>query len=351
MTTSTTAGRRAPGRALKSPLAVPGVSAAPAAGNSRGPAPAPGRAALSDREATLAEFQGYLRTVNNRDGRPFEEKTIAVYCTPVKSLNRYFREYYLEHGRGGTHTQQRNLIQLFNYLERERGSASPYADGLNRYAAVKGRPKTLDSGFIEELLQVMLRCSEITSGMAYTTANVLFAAANANSVASDSSATFPYSASLPDVSRSPLATGAGPSTATRIRPLRAASRSIARVPVPSPASGPRAGAAAWKATDAAAQARPAAVVQARRCGSTACRSLTLVRIIPGMGTRRAYSGGSSTAAGRSQSACTSRTIPSGSPIRRVSSTAAALQASRTANSLNWPGCTRVRAAAAAIAAQ
>jgi hypothetical protein len=53
-------------------------------------------------------------------------------------LNRYFREYYLEHGQGGTHTQQRNLIQLFNFLDRERGLATPYADRLNRYAAVKG---------------------------------------------------------------------------------------------------------------------------------------------------------------------------------------------------------------------
>ena len=40
-------------------------------------------------------------------------------------LNRYFREYYLEHGQGGTHTQQRNLIQLFNFLERERGGRHP----------------------------------------------------------------------------------------------------------------------------------------------------------------------------------------------------------------------------------
>jgi hypothetical protein len=29
-------------------------------------------------------FRDYLRTVNSRDGRPFEEKTIAVYCDPVK---------------------------------------------------------------------------------------------------------------------------------------------------------------------------------------------------------------------------------------------------------------------------
>jgi site-specific recombinase XerD len=113
--------------------------------------------------------------VNNRDGRPFEEKTITAYSDPVKSLdrwmtangidgdftvvdtallNRYFREYYLEHGQGGTHTQQRNLIQLFNFLEHERRSATPYAEGLNRYAAVKGRPKTLSDDFIDDLLEV-----------------------------------------------------------------------------------------------------------------------------------------------------------------------------------------------------
>jgi site-specific recombinase XerD len=113
--------------------------------------------------------------VNNRAGRPFEEKTITAYSDPVKSLdrwmtangvsgdfdfvdtallNKFFREYYLEHGQGGTHTLQRNLIQLFGFLERERGCPTPYTDGLNRYAAVKGRPKTLSGDFIDELLQV-----------------------------------------------------------------------------------------------------------------------------------------------------------------------------------------------------
>jgi hypothetical protein len=33
--------------------------------------------------------------------------------------------------------------RCLNFLERERGFASPYTDGLNRYAGVKGRPKTL----------------------------------------------------------------------------------------------------------------------------------------------------------------------------------------------------------------
>ena len=49
-------------------------------------------------------------------------------------LNRYFREYYQAHGQGGTHTLQRNLIQLFNCLQREYGHPTPYTAGLNRYA-------------------------------------------------------------------------------------------------------------------------------------------------------------------------------------------------------------------------
>lgn len=69
-------------------------------------------------------------------------------------LNWYFREYYLEHGQGGTHTLQRNLIQLFNFLERERGFATPYTDGLNRYATVKGWSKTLSSESVDDLLEV-----------------------------------------------------------------------------------------------------------------------------------------------------------------------------------------------------
>ena len=120
MAMSTVRGGRAPARRLKSPLAVPGAFAGSSADNFGSPAPAPGRVAQTDREATLAEFQGYLRTVNNRAGRPFEEKTITAYSDPVKSLdkwmtakgtggdfvavdtallNKFFREYYLEHGR------------------------------------------------------------------------------------------------------------------------------------------------------------------------------------------------------------------------------------------------------------
>jgi integrase/recombinase XerD len=164
---------RAAGRPLKSPLAVPG-----------GLAPStisPGldtpviRRVMSDREQTMAEFTDYLRTVNNRDGRPYEGKTIEAYLIPCRNLdkwltargiegdftvadtallNRYFREYYLEHGQGGTHTLQRNLLQLFNYLQREHGYPTPYGEALNRYAEVKGRSKTLGADFVDELLEV-----------------------------------------------------------------------------------------------------------------------------------------------------------------------------------------------------
>jgi len=173
MTSSTSArSRHAAGRPLKSPLAL-----ASDYGRANEPAASSGsrRTALTDRGVTLAEFEDHLRTANNRDGRPYEEKTINAYVAPAKNLdgwmtgagidgdftcadtallNRYFREYYLDHGQGGTHTLQRNLIQLFNFLARERDHPTPYTDGLNRYAEVKGRPKTLGAEFVDDLLEV-----------------------------------------------------------------------------------------------------------------------------------------------------------------------------------------------------
>jgi hypothetical protein len=107
---------------------------------------APLREALTDRVATREEFEDYLRTTNNKFGRPYEETTIDAYVGPAKALddwmtargidgdytaadtallNRFFREYFREHGQGGTHTLQRNLLQLFNYLSREHGHPSP----------------------------------------------------------------------------------------------------------------------------------------------------------------------------------------------------------------------------------
>jgi hypothetical protein len=151
--------RHAAGRPLKSPLAIVGNHALPDAGGEAGTAPVARGAGLTERGITLAEFEEYLRTVNNRDGRPYQEKTINAYVAPARNLdawltakgidgdfdvvdiqllNRYFREYYLEHGQGGTHTAQRNLIQLFNFLRRERNHPTPYTDGLNRYARQVG---------------------------------------------------------------------------------------------------------------------------------------------------------------------------------------------------------------------
>jgi hypothetical protein len=158
MPTRTTGPRRPRRGPLRSPLAAAPHSSLPPSGL----ADVTGRAALQPaapepRSLTLAEFRDYLRTVNSRDGRPYEDATINAYVYPAKALdawlaaqgvdgdfttvdtgllNRYFREYFQAHGQGGTHTQQRNLIQLFNFLRREYGHPSPYTDGLNRYAAI-----------------------------------------------------------------------------------------------------------------------------------------------------------------------------------------------------------------------
>ena len=77
MTTPTTRGRRASDRPLKSPLAVASGHTMPSSASSAdAPEPALAGAVLSDREATLAEFEDYLRTTNNRDRRPYAERTI-----------------------------------------------------------------------------------------------------------------------------------------------------------------------------------------------------------------------------------------------------------------------------------
>jgi integrase len=72
----------------------------------------------------------------------------------ARMLNRYFRDYFRERGKGGTNAQQRNLLQFFNFLEHDYGHPHPYTDELNRYAEVKGKPHTLSGEFIEDLLEV-----------------------------------------------------------------------------------------------------------------------------------------------------------------------------------------------------
>jgi hypothetical protein len=158
MTPTPARSRRAAGRPLKSPLAVASGYAGSAPRGAAEASFAVEGIALTERQATIAEFEDFLRTTDNRDGRPYEDGSINAYVSPPKNLdawltangidgdftvadtatlNRYFREYYLGHGQGRTHTLQRNLIQLFNFLQRERGHPSPYTDVLNRYAEVK----------------------------------------------------------------------------------------------------------------------------------------------------------------------------------------------------------------------
>jgi hypothetical protein len=51
---------------------------------------------LSDRGATLAEFEDYLHTVNNRDGCPYEDKTIVSYVGPGKNLDAWMTRTGIE---------------------------------------------------------------------------------------------------------------------------------------------------------------------------------------------------------------------------------------------------------------
>src|SRR5580704_4568346 len=120
MPSTTSAQTRRNGRPLKSPLAVASsriCPGAPAAGaEETRPVPA---IALSERKVTIAEYEDYLRTTTNRDDRPYEEATINAYISPARHLdgwmgkqgtgsafttidtallNRYFREYYRQHG-------------------------------------------------------------------------------------------------------------------------------------------------------------------------------------------------------------------------------------------------------------
>jgi hypothetical protein len=88
MTTPSTRSRRRPERALKSPLAVAApVSRQDVSIGTAAQASAAAVTRLTDRESTLAEFEDYLRTVNNRDGRPYEEKSIISYVGPGKNLD------------------------------------------------------------------------------------------------------------------------------------------------------------------------------------------------------------------------------------------------------------------------
>ena len=100
----------------------------------------------SPRDASIADFSDYLRTTNNRNGRPYEEATVENYVFAARALdrwmtaegidgdftvadtamlNRFLRDYFRQHGQGGTHSQQRNMRHLFSHLARETGHPHP----------------------------------------------------------------------------------------------------------------------------------------------------------------------------------------------------------------------------------
>ena len=114
----------------------------------------------SPRAASIADFCDYLRTTNNRNGRPYEEATVENYVFAARALdrwkiaegidgdftvadtamlNRFLRIYFRQHDQGGTHSQQRNMRHLFSYLAREAGHPHPYTDALHRYSEQKQR--------------------------------------------------------------------------------------------------------------------------------------------------------------------------------------------------------------------
>jgi integrase/recombinase XerD len=117
-----------------------------------------------------------VSSTNNRNGRPYEEATVENYVFAARALdrwmtakgidgdftaadtamlNRFLRDYFRQHGQGGTHSQQRNIRHLFSYLAREAGHPHPYTDALHRYSEQKQRrPATLSADFIQHLLEV-----------------------------------------------------------------------------------------------------------------------------------------------------------------------------------------------------
>ena len=123
----------------------------------------------------VGEFELWLRSRTSKEKRPFHEETILAYAKAARALdawmtgeqidgdftacdtgvlNRFFREYNAAHTRGGTNTKQRNLRHLFTWLEAEYDHPHPYTDELSRYAASAGRPSTLSTDFIKDLLAV-----------------------------------------------------------------------------------------------------------------------------------------------------------------------------------------------------
>ena len=70
--------------ALRSPLAAATQSPLPPICPPADTGPAPSQLAADARSLTLAEFGHYLRTINNRDGWPYEDTTINAYVFRVR---------------------------------------------------------------------------------------------------------------------------------------------------------------------------------------------------------------------------------------------------------------------------
>jgi hypothetical protein len=77
VTTSTATGGRRASHPMKSPLAASRQQVT-APGPVRGAAPGQRRRGPAPRTATLEEFADYLRTITNRDGRPFQPTSMPA---------------------------------------------------------------------------------------------------------------------------------------------------------------------------------------------------------------------------------------------------------------------------------
>lgn len=97
----------------------------------------------------ISEFCDALRSRTNKEKRPFQEETITAYAVAARALSSWMKEAGIDGD-----FKQRNLRHLFTWLEAEYGHPHPYTDDLNRYAPVKGRPSTLSTDFIKDLIEV-----------------------------------------------------------------------------------------------------------------------------------------------------------------------------------------------------
>ncbi|MFD0901746.1 tyrosine-type recombinase/integrase [Actinomadura sediminis] len=122
-------------------------------------------------EVDLDYYAQHLVTSNSRNGRPYSPGTIHNYlrcarllvrwldgrpltaACDVATFNEFLRWYLAEHDVNGTAFVQRHLRNLFNWIEREEGVASPFRSrDLDTYTARKTKPKVLAREFINDLL-------------------------------------------------------------------------------------------------------------------------------------------------------------------------------------------------------